>query len=111
MTAVQTEIAVPSTPMEGFLKAAQDKVNERYASYAPRQSAALSAEDGPKYTRIVITGNHGGRSAFCFIEKSTGNVLKASGWKTPEKRSPRSNIHNSDFGASGITGYGAVCLR
>jgi hypothetical protein len=111
MTAVETEIAVPSTPMEGFLKAAQDKVNERYAPYAPRQSATLSAEDGPKYTRIVITDNHGGRSAFCFIEKATGHILKASGWKTPEKSSPRSNIRNSDFGASGITGYGAVYLR
>jgi hypothetical protein len=111
MPTVETDIVCPSTPLDGFLKAAQDKVNERYAPYGPKQFAVLSAEEGPKYARIVIADSCGGRSAFCFVEKATGNVLKSAGWGTPEKRNPRSNIHNADFGASGITGYGAAYLR
>lgn len=111
MTAAESELLAVEPALVRFLKAAQNKVDERYASLAPRQSATLSAEEGPKYTRIVLAEKSGARSAFCFVEKATGNVLKAAGWRVPEKRNPRSNIHDADAGSAGVSGYGAVSLR
>ena len=65
---------------------------------------------GRKYIRIVSEHKlYGGqRSAFCFVEKSTGNVLKCAGWKTPAKHA-RGNIHK--VGKEGVGEYGALYLR
>lgn len=62
---------------------------------------------GKKYVRIVIS-NSGGEngSVFCFIEKSSGNILKAAGWKTPAKGA-RGNIY-ADDPLKGVTEYGAA---
>lgn len=93
-----------------FMDGAQAKVNLRFAEYT-NQSATLSTEEGQKYIRVVITDNHGGRSVYCFISKETGDVLKADGWKQPNKKNPRSNIFSDDAGMSGVTGYSTVYLR
>src|SRR5262245_14317228 len=59
-------------------------------------------ERGPKYARIVKNDHQ--RSVFCFVELATGNILKAAGWKAPEKNHVRGNIAN---GAADVTPYGA----
>jgi hypothetical protein len=101
--------------LAGFLAAAQAKVDARFAGYAPLQSGKVEIERGPKYIRIVeqtfVNEHSSGRSAFCFIDRENGNVLKPAGWKGPEKRNPRSTIFADDFGASGVTGYGTTYLR
>lgn len=39
---------------------------------------------GRKYQRIVqVLTDGGSRSVHCFIDKQTGDVLKAAGWKAP----------------------------
>lgn len=102
--------------LNGFLTTAQVKVDAAYAD-STTQTVKLEAEVGPKYIRIVSKGTHTrsgevtSRSAYCFIDRTNGNVLKSAGWKGPEKRNPRSNIFASDFGASGVTGYGTTYLR
>jgi hypothetical protein len=95
---------------DGFLAAAQLKINARL-SLSDRSRPTLSIQEGPKNIRVVIADDYGARSVFCFIERATGSVLKDAGWKSPEKRNPRSNINDADFGASGITGYGTTYLR
>jgi hypothetical protein len=104
------------TALAGFLAAAQTKVQQRYVDFQGR-TGKIETESGPKYIRVIsaeylANGDSGGsRSAFCFIERETGDVLKPAGWKGPEKRNPRSNIFADDFGASGVTGYGTTYLR
>jgi hypothetical protein len=39
---------------------------------------------GSKYFKVEML-SHGSRSVYCFIEKSTGNILKAAGWSAPAK--------------------------
>ena len=88
-----------------FVEAAQGKVKET--------GTRVRTMSGPSYIRIFTERNDDAttRSAYCFVEVETGNVLKASGWKAPEKKNPRSNIYSPDHGASGISAYGAVSLR
>lgn len=45
---------------------------------------------GSKYIKIVKT-NGTSKSAYCFVEISTGNILKSANWKTPAKGT-RGNI-------------------
>jgi hypothetical protein len=101
--------------LAGFLAASQKKVNERFAQYSGHQRGEIQTETGPKYIRVIdasfVNEQESSRSAFCFINRTTGDVLKPAGWKGPEKRNPRSNIFADDFGASGITGYGTTYLR
>lgn len=49
-------------------------------------SPTFTAEIGRKFIRIVnVSGNGGGRSVYCFIERNTGDILKSAGWKAPAK--------------------------
>jgi len=60
---------------------------------------------GRKFVRIVQTDPTGSRnSVHCFIEKTTGNVLKAAGWKGPAK-GVRGNIFGDNLG---VGPHGAV---
>lgn len=60
---------------------------------------------GKKYIRIYSMGP--GRGAFCFIEKATGDVLKAASWEAPAKHA-RGNIYQ--IGKEGVDKYGAHYL-
>ena len=61
----------------------------------------FDAQNGSKNIRIVQRRANGGGSAYCFIEKDTGNILKAAGWKAPAKGA-RGSIwnHDCDVGAN-----------
>jgi len=102
--------------LAGFLAAAQVKVDAGFNDF-PGQSGSIAVDNtnAPRYLRIVkttyVNQNSNGRSAYCFIDKTTGNVYKAAGWSSPETKNPRSNIYADDFGVSGVTEYGTVYLR
>lgn len=63
---------------------------------------------GTKYARIVMVDS--GKSAYCFVDLSNGDILKTASWATPAKGA-RSNINDSDGGMSGLGPYGAVYNR
>jgi hypothetical protein len=91
-----------------FIEVAQEKVTKER-----EPNTKLLTTVSPVYVRVFARRNNDERfqEAFCFVEVKTGNVLKAAGWKAPEKKNPRSNIYSPDHGASGISAYGAVGLR
>ena len=70
---------------------------------------------GPKYARLVVV-RHGetvGHSVYCFIDMTTGDLLKSAGWKTPAKGA-RGNIHVGDASNwfnGALTANGAAYLR
>lgn len=43
----------------------------------------VSVEYGKKFARIVFSGSQ--RMVHSFVDAETGNVLKAAGWKAPQK--------------------------
>ena len=98
------------TALAGFLAAAQKRVDDHNAQYSYPGAGAnlILGEGGVRYLRIVkIENGHTLGSAFCFVDTTNGDVLKAAGWKAPAKGA-RSNIFAADFGLSGVTAYGAV---
>jgi hypothetical protein len=88
-----------------WMEKAQAVVDDGYSRYngvvpAPK----LEARNGRRYIRIVSNS-----SAFCFIDKTNGNVLKPAGWKGPTHNFPRGNIFTDKLG---VTEYGAItCPR
>lgn len=50
----------------------------------------LEVETGRKYVKLV-SNRSGSRSVWCFVEKETGDILKAASWKAPAKHS-RGNV-------------------
>ena len=70
--------------------------------------ATFNVEPGRKYVRVVRCS--GGRSAYCFVEQSTGNIYKPAGWKTPTTKHVRGNIYNLDP-LAGTNVYGTNYVR
>lgn len=68
----------------------------------------LGLATGKKYVRISIVSPVS-ESVFCFVERSTGNVLKAESWRAPAK-GVRGNIYGDPSGY-GIDAWGALYLR
>jgi hypothetical protein len=97
-------------------KLCNDALAENHTTLAEIEQIKIELEPGPKFIRVVRTvihkptGQTQSRSAHCFIEAETGNILKASAWKAPEKKNPRGNIFNQNP-LGGVTQYGVVYLR
>ena len=67
------------------------------------------SNNGRKYIRINLSLYAGTtNAAFCFIDKSNGDVLMAANYSAPAKHA-RGNIY--EIGNEGITAYGAKYLR
>ena len=63
----------------------------------------ISYEDGRRYTRIIATEGDQ-RSAWAFVDKTNGDILKADSWKAPAKNFPRGNIFRDykEFSWTGV---------
>jgi len=77
------------------LDAAGAKVNATMTSFPEGYYKPFTVEAGSKYLRIVSTAG-GSRSVHCFVEKATGKVLKAEGWKKPSKLDRGISIFNPE---------------
>jgi len=95
--------------LAGFLAAAQGAVNQYNARFPHMQFASPLRQDGQgvKYVKIIKPGS----GVYVFVNRETGDVLKAASWTKPVTNNPRSNINDDDFGASGVNWHGAVYLR
>ena len=49
--------------------------------------------EGSKYVKIVAISAGGSRSVHSFVEKSTGNILKAASWAAPARNFSRGNVY------------------
>ena len=131
-TVTETQTETFDAALARFIAAAQANINAHYArSYENLTPPLLTFETGPKNVRIVSNdvgpagvivtedvkdafGNiikyRTGRSVFCFVQRATGSVLKADGWKKPAK-GIRGSIYTVDFKRYGISEYGANYAR
>lgn len=88
-----------SEALQAWLETVSRITRERYATHYPNLTPPTFTVDprGVKYLRIWCNDSSASRSAYAFIEKSTGNVLKAESWKKPAKHA-RGNIYTSETG-------------
>lgn len=108
MPAPQFDIDNPT--ITSFLAGCQRVVNDYLKRCGYSWEEPLSLEQGPRYIRVIKTTQGNQRSAFCFVDRATGDILKTAGWKTPAK-GPRGNLFDSHKGLKAMTPFGAVYLR
>jgi hypothetical protein len=95
------------TPFADALAAFVEHAQSLQGDYDPDQISV--SKGGRKYLRIVRTRPHGGgQEVFCFIEKTTGNVLKAAGWKAPAPGARGTIYNEGHVSRYGVNEYGAV---
>lgn len=73
--------------------------------FALNHRETFRLEHGKARVRVVK-----GDSVYCFVEYSTGDVMKAAGWKAPAKHA-RGNIFAADHGLTNMGPYGPAYLR
>ncbi len=76
-------------------------MEKNYPSLAKEQ---ITVRPGQRYAKLVKNG-----SAFCFVDRENGNVLKAASWNAPAKGA-RGNIFIRDSWKF-MSPYGAAYLR
>lgn len=99
--------------LHNFLALLQAKMIAHHAKHFPGSSLACETFEhtmGPKYVRVTkhMPGSMGG-SAYCFVSRENGDVLKPAGFKTPAKHA-RGNIYDADP-VKGCGPYGVAYLR
>lgn len=94
--------------LDRWLWTAQKIVDDHYESHLPNLvPSRLEMSDGRRYIRVdsVENGGTGSRSVYAFIDKRTGDVLRAATYKAPAKH-PRGNLFDSLQGTEMLTPYG-----
>ena len=95
--------------ISNFLTEAQSMIDNYMGHNFPNlDRSVLNLELGKKYAKVYKT-DMSGRSIFCFIDLTNGDILKAATWKQPAKHA-RGNIFH-DNPTSAITPYGAKYLK
>ena len=103
-------ISVDSPAFVSFLTGCQKIVNDhRNNPWRPEGDGLITAQQGPRYIRVVRQDG-ACHSAHCFVDRTTGDVLKPAGWKGPAKHS-RGNILRADNGLTCMGPYGTAYLR
>lgn len=83
-----------------------EKVN---AKYPPAFGGTRKVEFGRKYARVYTVDSRGAKGGvYCFVDRKTGDILKAASWKAPAKHA-RGNIYAADP-LKGVGQYGAAYL-
>ncbi len=82
--------------------------NEYFAEHLKNLTPPkIVVDKGRRYMKIVVEQTTGsGRSVHSFVEKETGNVFKAAGWRAPAKH-VRANIYDYDSIKRGTNMHGA----
>lgn len=86
--------------LNDFRTALQGKLDTFYKDNSYNKQVVIIK--GRKYDRVILvesykdgTDKKVSRSAYCWIERSNGNILKGS-WKAVTSKIPRGNIYNDD---------------
>lgn len=93
-----------------------DEYMKQYDALPHRDKVELECGNARcQYVRVFVTtyinGVQNGKRIHSFVDKKTGNVLKAAGWKKPVTINPRSNVYDTNYGLNGVNWHGANYLR
>jgi hypothetical protein len=95
---------------DGFLAHSQKTLTDYMTSQFPTLPfAALKAYEGGRYVKIVKEEGSSSRSAWGFVDKTNGDVLKAAGWGVPAKGA-RANVFDRGSWRN-VGAYGPAYMR
>jgi hypothetical protein len=99
--------------LEGARKIIEAHYDKMGYDYSPGETfefeLVADVKPNTKFVRVVKQ-ERGSRAVYSFIERSTGNVLKADSWKKPAKH-PRGNIYSEKHGLETHNWFGPAYLR
>lgn len=103
-----TETITFDAALTSFINGCQKLVDDENLTFTTK----IESMKGRKYIRLVRAdytdaGEVISRSAYCFVEMSTGTVLKAAGWSAPAKGS-RGNVYDAYNGLNRMSWTGAA---
>lgn len=81
-------VAFPSA-----LRQFREEIICRYRSRFTELEFDITFTDGKRYVKVIENRRNGQSSVHSFVEKSTGDILKAASWAAPAKIT-RGNIFN-----------------
>jgi hypothetical protein len=105
--------------VEAFRAAAEAKIQAEFRKVHPNTTSDdlpyLDLMDGPRYVRVVRENRRVrdgrtdtiSRSAFAFVDKQTGEILKPAGWNAPARHA-RGSVHTSTHGVEFINYFGPL---
>ena len=113
--ALATRKPVTSDKLNEFVSNVNSMRTRYYDQHMPDLPVEHRGEIVPenvsgKYARLVQQGPSQ-RSAFGFVNMETGSIHKAAGWKGPEKKHERGNVHDAFGGMKMIGPYGPQYLK
>ncbi len=120
--ALSTQRPADPAKVQSFVAGAQNIINQDYARNYPNlvgmgrvPSLEIRNANSPRYIAVdrverLPDGSTNSRSVHAFIDRSTGDVLKPSGWKVPAKGA-RGNIHDANNGLGRMGPYGPAYNR
>jgi len=94
--------------LKTFIEGCNNLLLENYNSmdFPVELRDTVVSAGGRKYIKLATSRDGAMRSAFCFVNKENGDVLKSASWKAPAKGA-RGNIYDSSNGLSRMSSYGA----
>jgi hypothetical protein len=118
MTTSNTPETTAFIDINGFTANVNTELRKHYEKDSPKlvemgMLPQVRAQAGPKFWKIICfeSARSESGSAYCFVEKATGNILKSASWKAPAK-GVRGNISDPNYGWGKAVGlYGAAYLR
>jgi hypothetical protein len=84
-------------------------MNEHFLVVQEIMPEVLVPEEGKRYVRVMSKSKNS-NSAWAFVDKTNGDVLKPASWKAPAKHA-RGNIFDQWNGMKWIGPYGPAYLR
>lgn len=98
-----------SAALDTFVKGAQALIDDHMAKHFPTlPREVLTVDEGRRYVR-VWKEHPTSRSAYCFVDKTNGDVLKPATWKAPAKHA-RGNVYTTKDVSEAVGPYGANYL-
>ena len=88
---------------------AKDILNWNYKMRQEGYTESIEVKQGKKYIKLIKHENGSRSSLFGWIDMSNGDVLMGHTYNSPsesEKRNPRSNIWNDQYGTDCVSRYG-----
>jgi len=109
-----------NTPMENamnvqtltntYAKAVEAAIQEAYNFMEEGKRPTVSVEVGRKYFKLVTQHTHQ-RSVHSFVDRVTGDVLKAAGWAAPAKGARYNLVTGLDGLLVAIDPYGSYLYK
>lgn len=94
------------TALSTFLKGAQKIITDTFTrDFSKSTPAKLTSKAGHKFVKIISDGG----SAWAFVNKENGDVLKPASWSAPAKHA-RGNIFDDANGLGSVSWTGPVYL-